>query len=103
VAVGFKTGGRKKGTPNKVSALLKDAILTAAEEAGGKEGLIGYLRQQAKNNPAPFMGLLGKVLPMQIAGDQENPVQIADPNNRERARALLALLGAAKAEKLANG
>jgi len=32
-----KTGGRKKGVPNKQTALLKDAILTAAQRAGGAE------------------------------------------------------------------
>jgi hypothetical protein len=69
-----KTGGRKKGTPNKNTALLKDAILEAATLAGDKDGLTGYLRAQAKDNPGPFMALLGKVLPLQIAGDPENPM-----------------------------
>jgi len=62
----LKTGGRKAGTPNKTTALLKDAILQAAEKAGGKEGLVGYLKVQAEKNAAPFLALLGKVLPMQI-------------------------------------
>lgn len=72
MAPGIKTGGRQKGTPNKHTALLKDAILKAAEQAGdklGKEGLVSYLEHQATENPGPFLGLLGKVLPMQIAGD----------------------------------
>lgn len=69
-----KTGGRKKGTPNKNTALLKDAILEAATLAGDKDGLTGYLQAQAKANPGPFMALLGKVLPLQIAGDPENPM-----------------------------
>lgn len=69
-----KTGGRQKGTPNRTTALLKDAILTAAELAGHDEGLVGYLKTQATTNPGPFMALLGKVLPMQIAGDQDNPI-----------------------------
>ncbi len=55
--------GRKKGVPNKTTALLKDAILKAADEAGGKAGLVGYLLTQATLNPGPFMALLGKVLP----------------------------------------
>ncbi len=59
--------GRAKGTPNKTTALLKDAILKAATNAGGSEGLEGYLKSQALANPAPFMALLGKVLPMQVA------------------------------------
>lgn len=79
MAKGIKTGGRKKGTPNKTTALLKDAILEAARKAGNamdddRDGLIVYLQTQAVANPAPFLTLLGKVLPMQIAGDQENPI-----------------------------
>lgn len=60
--------GRKKGTPNKTTKLLKDAILKAAEKAGGKGGLVAYLQMQARETPGPFLALLGKVLPMQIAG-----------------------------------
>ena len=61
-----KTGGRSKGIPNKTTALLKDAILKAADQAGGKGGLVAYLQVQAKKNPGPFIGLLGKVLPLQV-------------------------------------
>ena len=68
--------GRKKGTPNKTTALLKDAILQAATDAGGGNGLVGYLTIQAQANPGPFMALLGKVLPMQIAGDDGGPLQV---------------------------
>lgn len=63
--------GRPKGSPNKTTALLKDAILRAAELAGnevGKEGMVSYLHAQAIANPGPFMTLLGKVLPIQLAG-----------------------------------
>lgn len=65
--------GRKKGTPNKTTALLKDAILKAAETAGNGDIAV-YLAGQAKDNPGPFMALLGKVLPLQIGGDQDNPI-----------------------------
>jgi len=71
--------GRKPGVPNKTTALLKDAILQATAAAGGKDGLVGYLTAQAKrslkSNPAPYMGLLGRVMPLQISGDPENPLQ----------------------------
>lgn len=67
--------GRKKGTPNKTTALLKDAILQAADEAGAGEGLVGYLKLQATENPGPFMALLGKVLPMQIIGNLDITTQ----------------------------
>ena len=64
-----KTGGRKRGAPNKMTALLKDAILEAAQQAGGDtDGLVAYLKQQAMDNPSAFMTLLGKVLPLQAKG-----------------------------------
>lgn len=77
MALGRKTGGRQKGTPNKTTGLLKDAILIAATEAGGNGGLVAYLRRQAIENPAPFMSLLGRVLPTQLAGDEDGgPLRI---------------------------
>jgi hypothetical protein len=70
-----KSGGRKKGTPNKTTAVLKDAILMAAEQAGGDTGLVGYLKKQADDCPQSFLPLLGKVLPLQIGGDPDNPLK----------------------------
>jgi hypothetical protein len=75
--------GRVKGTPNKTTALLKDAILKAAEAAGGPSegdspgGIVAYLELQAKVNPGPFLALLGKVLPLQVTGDGGGPVQVS--------------------------
>jgi hypothetical protein len=55
--------GRPKGVPNKANGLLKDAIMQAAANAGEEGGLVGYLEAQAKENPGPFLALLGKILP----------------------------------------
>jgi hypothetical protein len=75
-SAGNRGKGRKKGVPNKTTALLKDAILKAAIEAGGgKNGLVAYLKVQAIKNPGPFLALLGKVLPMQVTGEGE-PIKI---------------------------
>jgi hypothetical protein len=65
--------GRPKGVPNKTTTLLKDAVLKAAETAGGggPDGLVNYLVAQAKQNPGPFMTLLGKVLPTQVSGEDD--------------------------------
>lgn len=68
--------GRPKGLPNKTTTALKEAILLAAEQAGGPGGTVAYLRQQAIDNPAAFMSLLGKVLPMQVQGDPSAPLVI---------------------------
>ena len=74
-SAGNRGKGRKKGVPNKTTALLKDALLQAAMQAGGPEGLVGYLEIQARENPGPFLALLGKVLPLQFAGAGE-PIKI---------------------------
>src|SRR5271155_4252009 len=58
---------RPKGSPNKISRDLKEAYLMAANLAGGKEGLVGYLLQQARQgNPSPFMTGLSKLIPHQV-------------------------------------
>jgi hypothetical protein len=57
--------GRPKGMPNKSTALLKDAILKAATDAGNGD-MSAYLLKQATDNAGPFLALLGKVLPMQV-------------------------------------
>lgn len=80
----FKVGdgtpgpGRPKGVPNKNTALLKDAILEAATKAGGKDGLSGYLKKQADENPTAFMTLLGKVLPMQVTGENGGAIMFQE-------------------------
>ena len=68
--------GRPKGVRNKNTTILKDALLIAAEKAGGKEGVIGYLTVQAKENPSAFMSLLGKVLPLQITGKDGEAIKV---------------------------
>ena len=71
-----KTGGRKRGVTNKTTALLKDAVLQAAEAAGDKGGMVGYLATQAKHNPTAFMPLLGRVLPLQNAANDDDGIKI---------------------------
>ena len=65
-----KTGGRQKGVPNKVTADLKTGIMIAFEAKGGQQ----YLEEVADNDPRTFCALLGKVLPMQINGDEDKPL-----------------------------
>ena len=76
-----KRGGRQKGTTNKNTTLLKDAILEAAALAG-RGSLTLYLVEQAKAQPAAFLSLLGKVLPLQPTGDAQNPAAITSVVHR---------------------
>lgn len=73
MAKGTKTGGgSRKGIPNKVSADVKAMILTALDKAGGAQ----YLFAQSQTNPNAFLTLVGKVLPMTVAGDPKNPLAV---------------------------
>lgn len=76
----FPGAGRPKGSPNKTTKALKDAILEALELAGNDVdaktgGSVAYLRKLATDHPQAFTGLLGRVLPLQIAGDKDNPLR----------------------------
>ena len=62
--------GRPPGSLNKVTVALKESILQALEDAGGKEGAVGYLRRLAIDNSSAFASLLGKVLPTTLAADE---------------------------------
>lgn len=69
---GQRIGGRQKGTPNKTTRDLKEAILGAFHAAGG----LKYLERVANDDPRTFCTLLGKVIPLTLAGDKENPLTI---------------------------
>ncbi len=66
------SGGSRKGIPNKTTKALKDMILGALSAAGGEK----YLQIQALENPSAFMTLLGKVLPMSLAGPDGGDMKI---------------------------
>jgi hypothetical protein len=55
---GTRWGGRQKGTPNKLTVGVKDALRTAFTEAGGVECLV----EVAKSDPRVFCALLAKLL-----------------------------------------
>jgi hypothetical protein len=68
-----KTGGRsRQGIPNKIPLAVKEMVIQALHDVGG----VSYLQEQAKANPAAFMSLLGRILPMKVSGDGGNPIMI---------------------------
>ena len=59
--------------PNKATAELKSMILQALDKSGG----VDYLVKRAndpKTAPA-FLALIGKVLPLTLAGDPDAPLK----------------------------
>ena len=59
--------------PERTKA-LKDMILGALDDAGG----VKYLTERAKDprTASAFLTLVGKVLPLQVAGDAINPLTV---------------------------
>lgn len=72
-----KTGGRKPGTMNRQTVAVKELILAALDKVGGEK----YLILQASENPTAFMTLLGKIIPTQLTGPDDGPVQIEQVQN----------------------
>lgn len=68
-----KGKGRPKGSPNKATASLKEAILSTLDKAGGIE----YLYKVSQSDYKTFCSLLGRVLPMQVTGENGGPLQIS--------------------------
>lgn len=65
-------GGRPPGVPNKLNISIKTMVERALSKAGG----VDYLVRQAETNPVAFMGLVGRVLPLQLqsADGDGNPI-----------------------------
>ena len=69
-----KKAGRKAGTPNKVTASVKAALIEAFDKLGGVPSLVAWGQQ----NPDDFYKLWAKLLPTEVhaTGDVGVTVQI---------------------------
>lgn len=65
-----KTGGRKKGVPNKSTLAVKDALSEAFDGTGGIKGLIAW----AKRNRGEFYRLWVRMLPTEIKADHSGGI-----------------------------
>lgn len=68
-----KTGGRKVGTKNKNTTAVKDMVVQALSDAGG----VAYLKKIALENPSAFLTLVGKVIPLQLTGEDGGPINLS--------------------------
>lgn len=62
--------GRPKGSPNKATRAIREAVVEAFDKAGG----VDYLVQLAKDDPKTFCGLIGRVIPLQVEGEMDQNI-----------------------------
>ena len=56
--------GRPKGTPNKITANMREAFQQAFDGMGGVDALIAW----GIENPSSFYPLASKLIPLQVTG-----------------------------------
>ena len=80
---GVRQGGRKKGTPNKTTTTVKEALQKAFKDLGG----VGALTQWAKGEPTEFYKLYAKLLPKELEVSGSLTVEMAERLKQARERA----------------
>ena len=75
MASGKKTGGRKKGVPNKLTTGAKEVIAQVAENIDGVARMTKWVRESPENEKAFWVNIYTKLLPLQLAGDKDNPIE----------------------------
>ena len=70
---GERVIGRAKGTQNKLTVSIREAIEHAFDNLGGAS----YLEHVGRNDPRTFCALLGKLLPTKLANADGSPLLAA--------------------------
>ena len=69
--------GRKKGTPNKVSATMAEAIMDAFRELGDVKGLVDWVKaNKGKHKPTFYANMATRLIPVQLTGEGGGPIDI---------------------------
>lgn len=89
MAKGIKTGGRVKGTPNKITATVRETFERVFNEL--QEGKVADLGTWAKKNPTEFYKLVSKLIPAEMSIDAAI-VDAADLQDEDRMARLADLL-----------
>jgi hypothetical protein len=71
VPKGTRVGGRQKGTPNKNTAAVKEALLKCYERIGSDKALAAW----AEENKTEFYKLWGRMLPQELTGADGGPIE----------------------------
>ena len=99
MATGMKTGGRQRGTPNKLTVELKGAIEGAFVKVGGQK----YLEGIAKTQPQVFCRMLERLLPkdLNVTLPPEPIAEVRSTLDAARRIAFVLAMGADEADQQA--
>lgn len=64
--------GKPKGAINKTTLAAKDAIAQAAEELGGADRLVAWVKEDTANERVFWGTIYPKLLPLQVNGSGPN-------------------------------
>ncbi len=74
--------GRPKGALNKTTVAVKEALTQAFDDIGGQLSFSAW----AFDNQTEFYKLFAKLLPVQLAGDPDNPLNVVTKIERQVVR-----------------
>lgn len=74
MANGYKTGGRRKGSPNKITRAFREAVQTVYHGIGGDEAFATWARE----NPTEFYRIAARLIPQEMrhAGGDGEPLTV---------------------------
>lgn len=68
--------GRPKGSLSKVTQSAKEAIAMAADKLGGAERMVEWAKEDPANERVFWGTIYPKLIPVQVAGDPDNPLKM---------------------------
>lgn len=91
-----KTGGRKRGTPNRLTQVIREGSLEAWERLGGVDGLVKWC-QRDDANYREFIKLFLKMVPKEVEMHKDgeltvNVIGYGTKNELEQDKALESIL-----------
>jgi hypothetical protein len=64
--------GREKGSQNRITVDLKQAIINALDRVGGEAWFVSLARKDRRS----FSSLIGKLLPTRLTGGEGGPLEV---------------------------
>ena len=71
-----KGGGRPKGSPNKITATIKEAMTMAADNLGNGKGAAGVFELAGQKDIVAFANMLTRMMPLEVKAEVTGDVGI---------------------------